>query len=39
MAIFVPRGDQSGQDETRPPSRYDEIAEFLVACGAVDEGP
>ena len=38
MAIFVPRGDHSGQDGTRPPSRYDEIAEFLIACGSVDEG-
>jgi hypothetical protein len=39
IAIFVPRGVRSGQDETRSTSMYDEIAEFLYACDALDEGP
>jgi hypothetical protein len=39
MAIFVLRRDHPGQYETHPHSRYDEIAEFMVACGSVDEGP
>lgn len=34
MVIFVPRGDTSGLDETRPSSAYDAIADHLTACGA-----
>jgi len=30
--IWVPRGD--GRDPTRDPARYDEVAAFLLACGA-----
>lgn len=34
MAIFVPAGDVTGIDETRPVSDYDGIADFLLRCGA-----
>ena len=34
MAIFVPYGDLSGDDETRQPSFYDGIWEYLIKCGA-----
>lgn len=34
MAIFVPRGDASGGDETRKTAFYDGVSEFLLACGA-----
>lgn len=34
MIIFVPPGDQTGEDETRLPSMYDGIAEYLCHCGA-----
>jgi hypothetical protein len=34
MAVFVPLGDSSGIDHTRPPAAYNAIADFLVACGA-----
>lgn len=34
MVIFVPRGDTSGFDETRPATAYDAIADHLIACGA-----
>lgn len=34
MVVFVPRGDQLGEDETRPAAMYDEIAGYLVKCGA-----
>lgn len=34
MIIFVPEGDSSGLDDTRPAAEYDEIAEHLKACGA-----
>ncbi len=34
MTIFVPRGDLSGEDPTRDPAIYDEIAGFLLKCGA-----
>jgi hypothetical protein len=34
MAIFVPCGDRSGNDDTRPPSVYEGIAEYLLNCGA-----
>jgi hypothetical protein len=34
MIIFVPLGDQTGEDETREPQFYNGIAAHLVACGA-----
>ena len=34
MIIFVPQGDQNGEDETRLPTFYDEIWKFLIKCGA-----
>jgi hypothetical protein len=34
MMIFVPRGDTSGADPTRPPAVYDEVATYLLSCGA-----
>jgi hypothetical protein len=34
MAIYVPIGDLTGVDETRPVDAYDGIADFLVRCGA-----
>ena len=34
MIVFVPRGDIDGEDETRPPAMYNEIAEYLIRCGA-----
>jgi hypothetical protein len=34
MIVFVPRGDASGEDATRPPQMYDAIAEHLLRCGA-----
>jgi Schlafen group 3, DNA/RNA helicase domain len=34
MILFVPYGDRDGLDETRNPTFYDGIAEFLNACGA-----
>lgn len=34
MVIFVPRGDQSSEDETRNPKFYDNIAEVLESSGA-----
>ncbi len=34
MIVFIPRGDSTGEDETRPPSMYDSIANYLVNCGA-----
>lgn len=39
MIVFVPKGDVSGEDETRNPQFYDEIAEYLFACGAVEWSP
>jgi len=33
MAIYVPIGDPTGVDETRPVGAYDGIADFLVRCG------
>ena len=33
MLVFVPRGDPTGEDETRPPSMYDDIANYLISCG------
>ena len=34
MIVFVPTGDETGEDETRRPRMYEEIAEHLIACGA-----
>lgn len=34
MTIFVPRGDLSGEDMTRDSRIYDEVASFLLSCGA-----
>jgi hypothetical protein len=33
MIVFVPRGDTSGDDETRPTDMYDGIANYLLNCG------
>jgi hypothetical protein len=33
MIVFIPRGDLSGEDETRPPAMYDDIANYLLRCG------
>lgn len=33
MVIFVPKGDQTGDDATRSPKFYDGIYEFLKSCG------
>jgi hypothetical protein len=34
MIVFIPLGDQTGEDETRTPRFYDEVATHLLACGA-----
>ncbi len=34
MVVFVPCGDASLEDETRKPAIYDEIASYLISCGA-----
>ena len=34
MIVFVPMGDATGDDDTRNPGYYEEIAAHLVACGA-----
>ena len=34
MVVFVPIGDVSGEDTTRSTSMYDEIANYLISCGA-----
>jgi hypothetical protein len=34
MVVFVPPGDPTGEDETRPPSLYNDIASYLLRCGA-----
>ncbi len=34
MIVFVPLGDRTGEDETRPPAMYDDIANYLIGCGA-----
>ena len=36
MVIFVPRGDQTGEDETRKIEFYDGVWKFLKDCGAKD---
>lgn len=33
MIVFVPLGDRTGEDETRPPAMYDDIANYLIRCG------
>jgi len=33
MIVFIPQGDLSGEDETRPPAMYDDIANYLLRCG------
>jgi DUF2075 family protein len=33
MIIFVPLGDKTGEDETREPFMYDDIANYLIKCG------
>lgn len=39
MIIFVPRGDLTAEDETRPTAMYDQIAEYLIKCGAREIQP
>ncbi|MDA8592503.1 DUF2075 domain-containing protein [Planctomycetota bacterium] len=34
MIIFLPVGDESGEDATRAPEFYEGIAQHLMACGA-----
>ena len=34
MLVFVPMGDKTGDDKTRQPRQYEEIAAYLIACGA-----
>ncbi len=34
MIVFVPRGDASMEDETRQPATYEEVASYLMRCGA-----
>jgi hypothetical protein len=36
MVVFIPRGDPTGEDETRPPAMYDDIANYLIRCGGRD---
>lgn len=33
MIVFVPSGDPTGEDETRDPSTYNAIAQYLIRCG------
>lgn len=33
MIIFVPLGDKTGDDETRDPLMYNDIASYLIECG------
>jgi hypothetical protein len=39
MVIFVPRGDPTGEDETRPTTMYEGIADYLLRCGARELPP
>ena len=39
MIVFVPQGDPSGEDATRPPAMYDSIASYLMRCGAREYVP
>lgn len=34
MVLFVPHGDLSKEDSTRVPETYNQIAEYLLSCGA-----
>jgi hypothetical protein len=34
MIVFIPTGDSTGEDETRLPSMYDDITNYLLRCGA-----
>jgi hypothetical protein len=34
MALFIPPGDKEGRDESRATKLYDDIADYLVRCGA-----
>lgn len=34
MVVFVPTGDPTGEDPTRPSAMYDRIAAYLTRCGA-----
>lgn len=34
MVVFVPMGDVTGEDETRPPEFYDSVWNWLLECGA-----
>ena len=34
MVLFVPLGDSTEADDTRPTTHYDAIAAYLLACGA-----
>lgn len=36
MILFIPFGDPTGEDITRPASMYDEIAKYLVRCGGCE---
>jgi DUF2075 family protein len=36
MLVFVPRGDATGDDETRSPEFYDGVFAYLRECGAVE---
>jgi hypothetical protein len=33
MIVFVPRGDATGDDATRSPRMYNDIADYLMSCG------
>ena len=39
MIVFVPRGDPTGDDDTRPTEMYDGIANYLVQCGGREWTP
>ncbi len=39
MVVFVPTGDSSGEDESRPTAMYDAIANQLTKCGARELPP
>ena len=34
MILFVPKGDSTGEDTTRPTVMYERIADYLSSCGA-----
>ena len=39
MVVFVPRGDPTGEDETRPTAMYDGLADDLFRSGARELPP